>query len=137
MVKMTTRKERSDKGTRRNGRADDVRYAFRLSPDNEKEASIIKAIADHLHLNPNDSLRTIIVDCVGDRVGVGLTREEAMHETFEKQIERLAATIDQLLSSGLQRGVVGYAPAQEDQSTNGVNMDYLKRIQQTLRGGKK
>lgn len=129
------RKERSDKGTRRNGRPDDKRYAFRLSPDNPKELPIIEAIETHLALNPDDSLRMIIVDCLGARVGQGLTREEAMHETFEQQIERLATTIDRLLSSGLSRGVAQVA-AQEDESTSGVNMDYLKRIQQTLRGKK-
>jgi len=135
MPNQTPRKTRKDKGTRRNGRPDDFGFSFRLNPGKPAEEKVLLKIHEHFTKNPAHTIKDIIMDRIGNHEGP-LTREEAIHETFDQQIERLAQTIDKLLSLNLQR-ITGDVKAQEDDNTSGVNMDYLKRIQQTLRGAKK
>lgn len=130
------RKVRKDKGTHRNNRDEDKTYAFRLRPDKPDEMAVIRAIDDHLSANKQDSVKTIIMTCIGERLGKPLTRETELNESLEQQIDRLASAIDELLSLNLQRGVAGKAQA-GNESTSGVDVNYLTRIQQTLRGGKK
>lgn len=136
MLDKKPRKPRKDIGTRRNDRPDDRTFAFRLNPDKPSENEIIKAIDDHLRMNPKSSLREIIVTCIGERLGKHpLTREAELVDTLEQQIERLASSIDRLLTLKLER-VSDNSPLQTE-PTDEVDMNYLKRIQQTLRGGKK
>lgn len=134
MPKNPLTKPRADKGTRRNDKEKDRFYTFRLSPDNEKESRIIQAIDDYLDEHKSESVRHIIVECLGARLPGHLTKEQELAETLEEQIDRLASSIDKLLTMDLQRGN-GQSVKQEESS--GVNMDYIKRIQATLRGGKK
>ena len=138
MPSQTGRKTRSDKGTHRNDNPDDERYAFRLNTSKPEELILLKAIQDHVK-SANDgkkrTVKTFLLKCVGDGLHLTRSHEEIVSETLEQQIERLAGQIDKLISLNLQRIVHG-AQAQEDDSTGGVNMDYLKRIQQTLRGKK-
>jgi hypothetical protein len=129
------RKPRKDTGVKRIPKgSEDKTYAFRLSPAIRAEAEIIDAIEEHKALNPGDNMRDIIVKFLGGSLNRGVTREERVVETLEQQIDRLASSIDRLLTLKLEH--VSEKPQQEDDA-NGVNMDYLKRIQQTLRGGKK
>lgn len=136
MPNTPTRKPRKDIGTRRNNRPDDRTFAFRLNPDKEEERKVIEAIDTHLRDNPKSSLREIIVTCIGERIGVqALTKEEQLIETFEQQLDRLVSSIDRLLSLKLER--VASGQSQQEDDSGGVDMGYLKRIQETLRGGKK
>lgn len=128
------RKQRKDTGTKRIPKgSEDKTYAFRLSPTIPAEAEIIDAIEDHKALFPGDNMRDIIVKFLGESLNRGQTRQERVVETMEEQIERLSLSIDRLLTLKLERA--SDKPQQEEEA--GVNMDYLKRIQQTLRGGKK
>ena len=125
---------RSDKGKRRNGDEKDRFYTFRLNPNDKEELPVIEAIDGWLEKNDKDSLRDLVNLLVKDQLPKSLTREEQLAETFEQQIERLAASIDRLLSLKLERVSSG----QDESEVEGeVDMNYLKRIQQTLRGQKK
>jgi hypothetical protein len=124
---------RADKGTRRNGTEKDRFYTFRLNPNDSEELPVIDAIDGWLAKNDKQSLRDLINLLVKDQLPKPITREEQLVETFEQQIERLASSIDRLLSLKLER----VSNNQPEEEAGGVNMDYLKRIQQTLRGGKK
>ncbi len=135
MPSQTGRKTRSDKGTKRNDAPKDVRYAFRLNSSKPEESMLHEAIEAHKGISTGNNIKTFLLKCVGDGLHLVRSHEEIMSETLEQQIERLAGQIDKLLSLNLQRIVQG-SHAQEDDSTSGVNMDYLKRIQQTLRGKK-
>lgn len=126
---------RADKGTRRNGGEKDKFYTFRLNPNDKDELPIISAIEEWLEDNPKYYFRDLIKLLVGDRINSALTREEQLVETFEQQIERLASSIDRLLTLKLEN--LSSGQTQQEEPEGGVNMDYLKRIQQTLRGGKK
>jgi hypothetical protein len=141
MPSQRPRKERSDKGTHRNGTTSDDhgRFAFRLNTSKPEEMKLLEAIQAHIYGDPKDkkrNIKTFLLKCVNDGLHMTRSHEEIVSETLEQQIERLAQQIDKLLSLNLQR-VSGGVKAQEDDSTSGVNMDYLKRIQQTLRGAKK
>lgn len=131
------RKPRKDRGTRRNENVpEDKFYAFRLSPVIPEEAAIIDAIDAYKDDNPGHSLRDIIVKYLGSLLQQEQTKEERIVETLEEQIERLSSSIDRLLTLNIQASAARPA-VQEDGETSGVNMDYLKRIQATLRGTKK
>jgi hypothetical protein len=136
MLDKPARKVRKDKGTHRNNRDEDKTYAFRLRPDKPDEMAVIRAIDEHLDRNKGDSIKTIVMTCIGERLGKPLTREAEMSETLDQQIDRLASAIDKLLSLNLQRGGTSKAPP-VGESTSSVDVGYLERIQQTLRGGKK
>lgn len=128
------RKVRKDAGSQRIPKgSEDRTYAFRLSPAIPVEAEIIDAIDEHRALFPGDNMRDIVVKFLGESLRNGQTREERVVETLEQQIERLSSSIDRLLTLKLER----VSDAQPEEEAGGVNMDYLKRIQQTLRGGKK
>lgn len=130
------RKIRKDKNTKRIPEgSEDRTYAFRLSPSIPEEKAIIDAINDHKALNPGDNMRDIIVKFLGANLSQGVTREERVVETLEQQIDRLAASIDRLLTLKLER--VSGAPASQNDETGNVDMGYMKRLQETLRGGKK
>jgi hypothetical protein len=132
MPKGKLTRPRADKGTRRNDRPVDKFYSFRLTPNEDNkddpEQKVIDAIADYLDDNPSKSLRHFIVENFA-----GVKKEQQLAETLEQQIERLSSSIDRLLTLRLE------APAAPPpaQGKPDVDMDYLKRIQQTLRGGKK
>jgi hypothetical protein len=133
MPKVPLKSPRADKGTRRNGTEKDRFYTFRLNPNDSEELPVIDAIDGWLAKNDKQSLRDLINLLVKDQLPKPITREEQLVETFEQQIERLASSIDRLLSLKLER----VSNNQPEEEAGGVNMDYLKRIQQTLRGGKK
>jgi hypothetical protein len=133
MPKGPLKSPRADKGTRRNGTEKDRFYTFRLNPNDSEELPVIDAIDGWLAKNDKQSLRDLINLLVKDQLPKPITREEQLVETFEQQIERLASSIDRLLSLRLER----VSNNQPEEEAGGVNMDYLKRIQQTLRGGKK
>ena len=138
MPNATGRKTRSDKGTRRNNTPDDTRYALRLNTSKPEELTLLRVIQNHINDTSDGkprNIKTFLLKCVGDGLHLTRSHEEIVSETLEQQIERLAGQIDKLISLNLQRVVHG-AQSQEDDSTSGVNMDYLKRIQQTLRGKK-
>ena len=141
MPNQTPRKERSDKGTHRHGTTKDDfgRYAFRLNTSKPEELNLQEAIQAHVYapgVKEKRNIKTFLLKCVNDGLHLTRSHEEIVAESLDQQIERLASQIDKLLSLNLQR-ITGGVKAQEDDSTSGVNMDYLKRIQQTLRGAKK
>ena len=125
---------RSDKGKRRNGDEPDKFYTFRLNPNDVDEYPIVQAIEAWLDDNPKFSFRDLVKLLINDQLPKSLTREEQLAETFEQQIERLSLSIDRLLSLKLERVSSGQA---EPDAEGEVDMNYLKRIQQTLRGQKK
>ena len=136
MPEKTPRKERSDKGTRRNDKPEDERFAFRLNETKPAEALVLNAIRAHLTSFPNDTIKTIVMTCITERLPHPLNREEKTAETLDQQIERLASAIDRLLSLNLQRVSQG-ANLSSDEGVGGVDMGYMKRLQETLRGAKK
>lgn len=137
MPNTAPRKTRKDKGTTRHGRERDRTYAFRLNSDKPDERAVIDAIDTHLKEHKGtSSVKKIIMTCIGERLPNALTKEEMLHETFEQQINRLAQTIDKLLSLNLQRMSGKTSEHQSEDDTGGVNMAYLAKIRETLRGKK-
>ncbi len=139
------RKQRSDKGTRRKDRPNDEFYSFRLTPAQPGETDpkilaeqqAIDAIGRYLASDPKASVRELVTGLISHFNGIPLSKEALLSElnqSFSQQLERLAATIDRLISSGLQARPAGQPETAED--AGGVNMAYLRKIQETLRGKK-
>jgi hypothetical protein len=135
MPKGYPKQPRADKGTRRSGDEPDRFYSFRLNPNDINELPVIEALEGWLAENDKKSMRDLVKLLVKDRLPNALTKEEQLAETFEQQIERLAASIDRLMSLKLER--VSGGQADQSNSEDDVDMNYLKRIQQSLRGSKK
>ncbi len=138
------RKQRSDKGTRRKDRPEDKFYSFRLSqsqpgdtdPKILAEQNAIDWI-EHYLSDPKASVRELVTGLISHFNGIPMSKEATLSElnqSFSQQLERLASTIDRLIASGLQARPAGQPEAAED--TGGVNMAYLRKIQETLRGKK-
>lgn len=139
------RKQRSDKGARRKARPDDLFYSFRLTPAQPGETDpkvlaeqkAIDLIAAYIDSDKEASVRSMVTDLIAHFNGIPTSKEATLSElnqSFGQQLERLAATIDRLISSGLQAHPNGQSETSED--TGGVNMAYLRKIQETLRGKK-
>lgn len=142
-MEKTNRKTRSDKDTRRKGMPPDKFYSFRLSqarpgednPQRLLEQEAIDFIGEYLSA-PKTSMRQIVVGLISHFKGIPPTRETQLadlHQSFSQELARFSATIDRLIASGVRLG--GQSPTTEE-NTSGVNMAYLKRIQETLRGKK-
>jgi hypothetical protein len=126
MPSPTGRKTRKDKGTTRTGRLDNAQYSIRLNPAKDAEKIVLDKISEYLRNNPGKIFKDFLLYHFKDG--------DPVHETFEQQIDRLAKTIDKLMSLNLQRASLPKGDSGDEGSD--VDMSYLAKIQATLRGKK-
>lgn len=126
MLSPTGRKPRKDKGKKRNERPDGAQYSVRLNPAKEDEKIVFDKISDYLKDNPGKIFKDFLI--------YHFKGSDPTRETLSSQIERLAKTIDKLMSLNLQRGS---SLVNSSGDANDVDMGYLAKIQASLRGGKK
>jgi hypothetical protein len=143
---MTERKKRSDFGTKRKiirdedggivEKPDDVTFTFKVNPADPIEGPVyLKLMAEKDKRN----LRNFIVGAVAKHSPSPASRESALEdlhaqarEHFDNLTDELNRAIDRLLSLQLTAAPVEKGkPASE--STSGVNLDFLRNIQATLK----
>lgn len=143
---MTERKKRSDFGTKRKiirdedgeviKKPDDETFTFKVNPADPIEGPVyLKLMVEKDKRN----LRKFIVDAVAKHNPSPASREEALENLYEQAREHfdnlsneLNQAIDRLLTLQLTATPVEKGkPASE--STSGVNLDFLRNIQATLK----
>lgn len=135
---MRERKRRSDAGVRRvPEKTPDKTFTFKVNPDDEIEGPVyLKLMAE----KDKGNLREFIVGAVAKHSPTPMSREAALEdlhaqarEHFDNLSDELNRAIDRLLSLQLTTAPVEKGKPAAQESTSGVNLDFLRNIQATLK----
>jgi len=135
---MANRKKRSDAGVKRvPDKTPDKTFTFKVNPDDEIEGPVyLKLMAE----KDKGNLREFIVGAVAKHNPSPISREAALEdlhaqarEHFDNLSDELNRAIDRLLSLQLTAAPIQTGQSSSSESTSGVNLDFLKNIQASLK----
>ena len=127
-----SRKERSDKGTRRRGTQQDEIITIRLSPDDPDEQRVLEIARKWLAEDDKRTWRQFFalsaLRAAGNIPDVNASVSLAdLSDRFQLQLDRLQDTIERLITEGVK-------PAgKKSGGKSSVNLGYLQNLKQALR----